>query len=98
MFYHLDPVPDAAANLGVGDGRNDNGEGRLVATIQVPVLDTQGWGAEWVEWGTVVVVLLGFLWVAWKLWVGSSLRIASSDGRERGATSEDKAEKEKKQQ
>lgn len=53
MFYHLDPV--------VGDG------GKLVSTLEVPVLNTEAAGSRWVESGTVVVVLLGWLWVVWKM-------------------------------
>ena len=53
MFYHLDPV--------VKDG------GKLVSTLKVPVLNTEAIGSEWVESGTVVVVLLGWMWVVWKM-------------------------------
>ena len=62
MFYHLQPTA-------VG-----NGNGSLVETLRVPVLDAGK--TEWVERGTVVVVLLGFLWVCWRLgvvwWVDGS--------------------------
>jgi hypothetical protein len=53
MFYHLDPV--------VKDG------GKLVSTLKVPVLNTEAIGSRWVESGTVVVVLLGWMWVVWKM-------------------------------
>jgi len=52
MFYHVPPA-------------NSSSGGRLVEEIQVPVLDLdQAW---YVEWGTVVAVALGTLWVCWKL-------------------------------
>ena len=53
MFYHL--APGAG-----GDG------GRLVEKLAVPVLDLDRSGL--VERGTVAVVVLGVLWVCWKLW------------------------------
>lgn len=53
MFYHLQP---AAAG---------NGTGGLVETLRVPVLDARRTGS--VEAGTVGLVLVGFLWVCWKL-------------------------------
>ncbi len=49
MFYHLDPASDLAGEEGNLDGR------RLVQRLQVPVLNTEAWGADWVEWGTVGV-------------------------------------------
>jgi hypothetical protein len=52
MFYHLDPAA---------------GMGKLVERLDVPVLDLKGVGAQWVESGTVVVVLLGWCWVVWKM-------------------------------
>jgi len=55
MFYHLQP---SAAG-------NGSGNGSLVEMISVPVLDTRR--TEWVEVGTVAVMLVGFLWVCWKL-------------------------------
>lgn len=53
MFYHL--TPDAG-----GDGES------LVERLAVPVLDLDRTG--WVEQGTVAVVVMGALWVCWKLW------------------------------
>lgn len=53
MFYHL--APDAG-----GKG------GSLVETLAVPVLDLDRSGM--VEQGTVAVVVMGALWVCWKLW------------------------------
>lgn len=72
MFYHLDPAPAPAPDLGAA-GRGEEGRGKLVQRIQVPVLNTQAWGAERLEWGTVGVVMLGFLWVVWRLWASSSV-------------------------
>lgn len=53
MLYHLDSV--------VEEG------GRLVSSLEVPVLNTETVGARWVESGTVGVVLVGWLWVVWKM-------------------------------
>jgi hypothetical protein len=53
MFYHLD-----------AQSRN----GTMVEEVDVPVLDTGAVGSAWVESGTVLVVMLGFAWVLWKLW------------------------------
>ena len=53
MFYHFQPA--AAGNQG----------GNLVETLRVPVLDTRRTGR--VEVGTVAIVLVGFLWVCWRL-------------------------------
>ncbi|KAI9818537.1 MAG: protease B nonderepressible form [Pycnora praestabilis] len=55
MFYHFSP--DAKGN--------GNGNGSLIETIQVPVLDLER--VRYVEVGTVGVVLLGFAWVCWRL-------------------------------
>ncbi|KAL8707822.1 MAG: hypothetical protein Q9220_007176 [cf. Caloplaca sp. 1 TL-2023] len=52
MFYHLQPRP-------LHDG------GRLVERLQVPVMDLEK--STWVEGGTIGVILLGALWVVWKL-------------------------------
>ncbi|KAI9677532.1 MAG: protease B nonderepressible form [Caeruleum heppii] len=38
----------------------------LIESIRVPVLDLDG--AKWVEAGTVVSVVLGFVWICWTLW------------------------------
>ncbi|KAL8927994.1 MAG: hypothetical protein Q9208_002069 [Pyrenodesmia sp. 3 TL-2023] len=61
MFYHLQPRPAAE-----GSG--------LVEQVEVPVMDTER--ATWVESGTVGVVVLGALWVVWKL-----LRVLPRDWR-----------------
>ncbi|KAL8863388.1 MAG: hypothetical protein Q9178_000069 [Gyalolechia marmorata] len=52
IFYHFQPLPE-------GEG------GRLVERVQVPVMDLRA--SRWVESGTVGVVVLGALWVMWKL-------------------------------
>ncbi len=54
MFYHLEPTA-----MG-------NGNGSLIEILRMPVLDTEKAGR--VEVGTAVVVLVGFLWVCWKLY------------------------------
>ena len=53
MFYHLD---------------TQSQNGTMVVELDVPVLDTSAVGSAWVESGTVLVVLMGFAWVLWKLW------------------------------
>ncbi|KAH0559885.1 hypothetical protein GP486_003597 [Trichoglossum hirsutum] len=52
MFYHLSPQPT-------------NYSGLLLETVGVPVLDSDK--ARVIEIGTVAAVMLGFLWVCWKL-------------------------------
>ncbi|KAL8772593.1 MAG: hypothetical protein Q9209_002254 [Squamulea sp. 1 TL-2023] len=52
IFYHFQPQPK-------------EGGGRLVNQIQVPVMKIEE--SRWVESGTVGVILLGALWVMWKL-------------------------------
>ncbi|EON66513.1 hypothetical protein W97_05758 [Coniosporium apollinis CBS 100218] len=65
MFYHVPPSP------GNGTWTGREAEGRLVETLQVPVLDLrQAW---YVEWGTVVAVVVGTAWVCWKLWRGGRM-------------------------
>ena len=53
MFYHLEP--DVAGVTG-----------RFVERLAVPVLDLDQTG--WVQEGTVAAVVMGALWVCWKLW------------------------------
>jgi len=57
MFYHLAPE-----KVAVKAGRNEGYE-----VVDVPVLDTKY--SAWVEPGTAAVILLGFGWVLWKLFV-----------------------------
>ncbi|KAL8953230.1 MAG: hypothetical protein Q9222_000883 [Ikaeria aurantiellina] len=52
MFYHFQPRP-------LRDG------GELVEHMQVPVMDLEK--TRWVEGGTIGVIMLGALWVVWKL-------------------------------
>ncbi len=52
VFYHLQPV---------------SGRESLLEDIEVPVLDLQGSKMNWVESGTVMIVVLGFLWVCLSL-------------------------------
>ena len=54
MFYHLDPHPV-------------NSTANLVEKIQIPVLDTETASSQTVEGVTVFTIVLGFLWVLWKL-------------------------------
>ena len=68
MFYHLQPT---------------NRAGRLVEELKVPVLNIDGPSVGWVDYGTVVIVLLGFSWVCWILGrvVGKDLGIGRASGR-----------------
>ena len=52
MFYHLQPASDGKS---------------LLEHNPVPVLDLQGSKMKWIESGTVMVVILGFLWVCLSL-------------------------------
>lgn len=62
MFYHLET-----------QSRN----GTLVEDLAVPVLDTGVVDSAWVESGTVLVVMLGFAWVLWKLLPAVKAQIGS---------------------
>ena len=66
MFYHLQPA--------------SSGES-LLEDIRVPVLDLQGSKMKWVESGTVIMVVLGFLWVCISL-----LAVIPGRLRRKGAT------------
>jgi hypothetical protein len=55
MFYHLDPAPG---------GRS---EGRLVERIAIPVLNLDASRPSTIELATIATIVLGFLWVLWKL-------------------------------
>ena len=52
MFYHLQPQPAVEG-------------GRLIEKVYLPVMDLEG--TRWVEGVTVGAVVLGALWVVWKL-------------------------------
>ena len=52
MFYHLQPTNKAEF---------------LLEELKVPVLNTDGPHVGWVDYGTVMIVLLGFSWVCWIL-------------------------------
>jgi hypothetical protein len=67
MFYHLD-----------AQGQN----GVMVEELDAPVLDTEAVGSTWVESGTVLVVMLGFAWVLWKLWPAAKTGIGGSKSDE----------------
>ncbi|KAK2030938.1 PIG-X-domain-containing protein [Colletotrichum zoysiae] len=57
VFWHVDPRPVAGSVAG--------GDGRLLSTVRVPVLEAGQ--AEWVRLGTAVAVTVGFAWVMWRL-------------------------------
>ncbi|KAI9797502.1 MAG: protease B nonderepressible form [Piccolia ochrophora] len=80
MFYHLNPSPRNASS--------SSSSSSLVEIIQVPVLDLDK--ARWVETGTVVTILAGFLWICWKLWEG-----VTRSGREEGETEKRRTGKKK---
>ena len=63
MFYHLQPA---------------SGGESLMQDIRVPVLDLQGSKIQWVESGTVITVIFGFLWVCLSL----SAVVSGNLGRE----------------
>ena len=63
MFYHLEV-----------QSRN----GTMVEELDVPVLDRGAVGSAWVESGTVLVIMLGFVWVLWKLWPTIKAEIGGS--------------------
>ena len=67
MFYHL-------------DAQSQNGV--MVEELDAPVLDTEAVGSTWVESGTVLVVMLGFAWVLWKLWPAIKTGIGGSKSDE----------------
>ncbi|KAH0538743.1 hypothetical protein FGG08_004696 [Glutinoglossum americanum] len=57
MFYQLSPQPA-------------NSSGLLLETVGVPVLDLDK--SRTVEIGTVTAIVLGFVWVCWKLWLAGT--------------------------
>ncbi|KAL8667585.1 MAG: hypothetical protein Q9202_000440 [Teloschistes flavicans] len=61
VFHHLQPRPVGSA-------------ASLVELLQVPVMDLEG--TRWVESGTVGVMMLGAVWIIWKL-----LKIIQGDWR-----------------
>ena len=84
LFYHLHPSSSAASSTS---------SNKLVEEIEVPVLAIKD-GEEGarqsrnIELGTVVVVVLGFIWVLWKL--GS---VFGSEGVGRGRGRRDGGER-----
>lgn len=64
MFYHLLPkYPSQGQGIWNGNGNWTEGYG----VIDVPVMKLRY--ADWVELGTAAVIMLGFSWVMWKLWL-----------------------------
>ena len=57
VFWHADPRPSSA-------------DGRLTNKLTVPVLDLDK--SRWVNAGTAAAILLGFVWVGWKIWASRS--------------------------
>jgi len=74
VFWHVEPRPQEGTSL-------------LRTKVDVPVLDLDK--ARWVNVGTAAAVLLGFAWVAWKLFAAAT---SSSNGAKKDA------QKAKKQQ
>ena len=85
-FWHFQRSGDAVS-LG---GEKDTGS----LQIEVPVLDLGR--AEWVERGTVIAVLLGFVWVCWclaRVALGLGQEDLKSESREvKGAKGKKKGE------
>ena len=54
----------------------------LVETLDVPVLDTEAIGAKWIENGTVLSILLGFVWITWNLYSVTIVAPRSRKGEE----------------
>jgi hypothetical protein len=75
MFFHLEAQPL---------------NGTMVEELDVPVLDTAAAASAWVESGTVLVVMLGFFWILWKLWPAIKIGIG---GLRSDRTGMDKSEK-----
>ena len=71
MFYHLDPALN----------KHKNTEG-LVERLLVPVLTTAS--NTWIESGTVIVVVSGFLWVLWKSLVVATKRDVLTEAKQPG--------------
>ena len=75
MFYHISPLKGASNTL--------------VEKIQVPVMDLGAMGATSIEWGTMVAILAGFGWIAWKLFLvwrtsgygGGTTKVEPTDGK-----------------
>lgn len=68
VFYHVSP---RGGSGGVGGGvaggsSGEDGKGLLKLDLSVPVLDLER--AGFVEPVTILTILLGCLWVGWKLW------------------------------
>lgn len=79
MFYHLAPEPNPSVTNAASIA-----DGRLILTLQVPILDMSAPSATWVEDGTVGVVIMGFLWVVWKLLgVGGFGAVKDGKGKEK---------------
>lgn len=95
MFFQLHPSTASEALASVAGSH----QSRLVEDIQVPVLQTSlegasGSRARQIELGTVVVVVLGFVWVLWKLGlVVQSSGIDSERQRKQPASRQDKKDK-----
>lgn len=73
MFYHLRPEPRPQV------GSYNSAVESLVESVQVPVLEA-GWEAG-VEWGTLGVALLGFMWVVGKLVGTATFWRGENEGR-----------------
>ncbi|GAB7342649.1 hypothetical protein MBLNU457_g0808t1 [Dothideomycetes sp. NU457] len=58
-----------------------SGDRELVAEIEVPVLSVSEQGARWVEYGTGLAVLAGFVWVLWMLF--RPVKAGTKEGKEK---------------
>lgn len=71
MFYHWQPQPPPSNRTSTSTPSTF-----LLETLDVPVLDLDG--ARYVEFATVLVVLLGFVWVCWKLLILMMMTMSST--------------------
>jgi len=59
MFYHFSPNPNTTGRLK---------SAAAVEVLNVPVLNLEHGVTKYVELGTVIVVVLGAILIAWSLW------------------------------
>ena len=66
IFYHLQPRI---------------GHESLLQVIDVPVLDLENSKTKWIDYGTVTIVVLGFLWVFQNLLTANRASLGRRRGR-----------------
>ena len=60
-----------------------SGDRELSSEIEVPVLNVSEDGARYIEYGTGAAVLLGFVWVLWKLFGPVKVDAVKEGGKEK---------------